>query len=754
MDLSGIWKTSDGAQFFLRQIENDLWWLGENYNQQWFNVFKGVIIGESVEGEWANTPKSKNRDFGKLFLTVKGNKLISLAEEGIFKGLELKKESMIGFLAGLASGQNQFLTAGFAESDNLTGSWISDDSGFYYFRQIGETIWGLGEHPKRNWVTVFKGSLLGTLVKTDWVDLNKGKRNGTGSLEFELTSTFRVMKQSSASGGFTSSSWHKLTGIYYPGENGFDSDYHPATWNIKWNERSGLNYEAYDTTFRTPYIQNVTSDAATVIWRVGLPAGTTPDMAIDFLKAEALLAPEDTPIANGTRRSAQNGIEVSDYSWTYDFSHPMGIGKSCSPKNKNELSLSSFSARPIIQFRVRFSSLQPGQVYHYRIKSDLLDPSGSLFKEHTDYLTLANDISFKTADLPDSDEAVRFLAMGDLGPGKGKPNYFYDVFDLFHDVVRNYSPNFWLVPGDLDNRWGGCPNAMDPFFFNVYNAYLNRNFGNAPRWTSAYNEKTKDTKIKAFQRPPYYGVLGGLPVYPAVGNNDLRDDREHGVLENWRKSYLSNFELPTEGSFNRAGLGLFYTFRYGGAIMVSLAIPGPAGKKRGFDWWNEWGFRQLNYFKSYLKSLEEELSNPNTWLIVYFHDHHWGYSPSNEMQLDFSRLLAELGVDLVIMGHQHFFAHKTIKHGEHDYRAVVAGAGGFGSAKACKRPGFIMTNIYRDTLEYWKFDTHNCGFQGEPENRDALAPTVREYCSIKKLGFGKHEVKEMDLNAAYYFNRE
>lgn len=753
MDLSGIWRANDGSVYYLRQINNVLWWLGENYERQWFNLYKGLVIGQSVEGEWVNSPKGANRDYGKLILDIKGNKIISLNDEGPFKGFEWKKENMVIFLTNPASNQNHFLATGFNEADNLTGGWISDDSGFYYFREIGDSLWGIGEHPKRNWVVIFKGACNGNTVKADWADLPKGKRTGKGELELEIDPSVKKAKRLAEIGNFSSLTLLKLTGLYYPGELGFDPDYHPAVWNIKWNERSGLNYEAYDSIYRAPYIQNVTSDGATVLWRVGLPSGTNPETIIESIKAEALLSPRETPIANGVRYSFRDSIEVTDCSWTYDSIYE----KEINPQNgrkikaKNDLQLTSTGKRPVIQFRIRFTGLEPGKVYHYRIKSDLLDPVAVLTKENTDYLTIANDISFKTANLPQSNEVVRFLAMSDLGPGKRRPNYFYDVFDLFHDVVRNYSPDFWLSPGDLDNCWGGHPNAMDPFFFNVYNAYLNHTNGKTPGWTSAYSQKAKETKIKAFQRPPYYGILGGIPVYPAIGNYDLGK----GVvspLEKLRKSYLSNFELPVNGSFNQAGQGLFYTFRYGDVIMVSLAIPGPAVKPvSGLDWWNEWGFRQLNYLKTYLSSLKEELANPNTWLIVYFHDYHWGYSPTSKIQLDFSRMLAEFGVDMVIMGHQHFFAHKTVRHGENDYRAVVIGTGGYGASHCCKRPGFIMTNIYQDTLEYWKFDSHNCGFQGEPENRDTLAPMVKEYCAVKKLGFGKHEVKEMDLNAIYNF---
>lgn len=758
MDLTGIWKCNDGGTYFVRQNGDDLWWVGEHPERKWVNLFKGTITDETLAGEWVDLPKGKARGYGSISLNIESNKMVLSTPGADFEGTEWKKENVISFFSNRFSNQTEFLIAGYGDEDTLTGGWLSDESGFFYLRQIGDTVWWFGEHPKRDWAHVFKGTRSGPTLSGEWIDLPKGKSSEKGELQLEIGQNGRYMRLPEENKDFPCAFWHKFIGNYAPGETGFDPDYHPEVWTIEWNERNGLNFEAYDTVFRPPYIQNVTSDSATVIWRVNVPQGTNPAEAIPNLKAEVLIAPLDVPVANGDKYTLKNGITVSDVSWTYQFTPETVYDQERPVHHKKDLQrLENYSARPIIQFKVTFTKLQPGTVYHYRIKSSAIDPSSGLNEAKTEYLTLVNDTYFKTASAPEQNMPVRFLAMGDLGPSHGRPSYFYDVFDLFHDVARKYSPELWLALGDLESDTGGHPNAIDPFFFNVYNAFHDHNFEKTPRRTSNLSYKAQETNVKAFRRPPYYGLLGGLPVYPTFGADDLAIKKDSS-LERWRQSYLGNFELPSEGSFNQAGQGFFYTFRSGNVIFISLGIPQTNCTLglEGNDWRAEWGNRQQCYLAAYLNSLKTEISDPTLWVVVYFHDYHWGYAMTKAEEKKFSKLLAESGVDLVLMGRQHGFAQKTIKYDQFDYRAIVAGTGGFGGAswhgnENCKRPGFIMANVYEDTFEYWKFDTHKCKNQGQPESRDNLSPTVREYCRMKKLGFGKHEVKELDLNTAYIF---
>jgi hypothetical protein len=757
MDLSGIWKSNDGGVYFVRQIGTEVWWQGETADHEWVNAFKGTCTEDTVTGEWIDLPKGKASSSGELNLNIQGNKMTCTSSGGNFPSREWKKENVITLFSNLFASQSEFLNAGFSLESNLTGGWFGNDGGFYYIREIDETVWIFGEHPKRNWANLFKGTKSGNTISGEWVDLPKGKTAGKGTLELEVGTPSRSLRRLNESGNYPSSALFKVIGDYAPGEAGFDSDFHPDCWSIKWDNKLGLNCAAYDSVIRSPYIQNVTTTSATVLWRVSIPSGTNPADILSTLKAEAYIAPLDTPIANGKKYSIQNGIMASEVAWTYQYqSGAFDMSTPVKVVTKDNLNLHNLNSRPIIEFKVRFSDLDPGTVYHYRIKSDTTQPASGLNEENTKYFTLVNDAFFRTAQSPLQNNPIRFLAMGDFGPGNDHPNYCYDVFDLFHDVARNYSPDLWLALGDLESTTGGHPNALDPFFFNLYNAHHDHNFGKPPRWTSTLSYKAKETTVKAFQKPPYFGVLGGLPVYPTFGDHDL--GLKKPSLEQWRKSYLGNFELPTDGFFNQAGKGFFYTFRYGNVIFISLGIPSTYCKvgNAESDWRAEWGDRQKSYLQTFLNSIKNESDAPDVWVVAFFHDYHWGYSLETKEQQSFAKFLASSGVDVVLMGHQHSFAHKTIKQGEFDYRAIVVGTGGYGDSSwhgssGCQRPGFLMASVYGDTFEYWKLDTHSSKKPNQPLDRNKIAPVVREYCAVKKLSFGKHEVKEMDLGTPYHF---
>jgi hypothetical protein len=65
-------------------------------------------------------------------------------------------------------------------------------------------------------------------------------------------------------------------GYYKPGEvrvvhKPNPNKHRPYTWTVEWNGEEGLDFDAYNTTIRSPYIQNVTQNSATVLWRVGIP---------------------------------------------------------------------------------------------------------------------------------------------------------------------------------------------------------------------------------------------------------------------------------------------------------------------------------------------------------------------------------------------------------------------------------------------------------------------------------------------------
>ncbi|MBN3894304.1 MAG: hypothetical protein HWQ41_03220 [Nostoc sp. NOS(2021)] len=71
-DLNGVWRSNDGGVYYVRQINNQLWWYGESAGI-YTNVFQGTIIGNAVIGQWVDVPKGINRNAGSLSILIISN---------------------------------------------------------------------------------------------------------------------------------------------------------------------------------------------------------------------------------------------------------------------------------------------------------------------------------------------------------------------------------------------------------------------------------------------------------------------------------------------------------------------------------------------------------------------------------------------------------------------------------------------------------------------------------------------------------
>jgi len=692
-------------------------------------------------------------------------------------------------------------------------------------------------------------------------------------------------------------------GEHPPGEQRTTGD-RPGNWNIEWDGHDGLAFEAYATGFRAPYLQNVTTDAATILWRVNPPTHTgallhpvhepkpgvpmalrmgeagylgyverevgvnlgwstepwaqwelrgdaddlaagravslwnraagdylvhsrrrrgidlcwladsrkrnpaewqlegslpgarlvnlrkrgrahlvygerrygvnlawgkrpeAPNLRLETLRLNAtlLLAPRGSPVEEGRKITVADGeIQVSEVSWTYLYRPGVAPGVDAKPDLPN-LRLCAQYDRPVLQCEARITGLRPGRVYHYRVICEGRDARADPANSAGDTLLVADDVTFCTAPRPDGKAPVRWLAMGDLGPGKHKPSYIYDVCDLFCETARRHDAQLWLPLGDLDNDTNGHPNAVDPFFFNVWNAHRPQH---SPHTTSADSHRRQETGVAAFANPAYHGLLGGLPAFPTFGNHDvcLQSGGSGDLL---RRAYRGNFVLPGPGEawcpaardFNTAGRGFFYTFRWGRVIFVSLGLPMVKGCRVSVaaDWRRTWGRRQETALTRYLSAIHGAVCSPDVWLVTYFHDHNCGIQPPGRSA--YPRLLLQHGVDLALMGHRHHFESHDLWDGDRHLRSLVIGTGGYGDPDLgdhCRRPGFVLLDIEGDTLRYWKYDTHRCALAdpadsrpyvvGTPEGRDKTHWHIREYGQLKKTGLSAHEiVDERDLN--------
>src|SRR5215468_8958646 len=70
---------------------------------------------------------------------------------------------------------------------SLTGTWMANDGGMYFLRQIGDTLWWLGLsggllHPGLQFCNVFHASVTGSAVTGEWSDVPRGATSGRGTL--------------------------------------------------------------------------------------------------------------------------------------------------------------------------------------------------------------------------------------------------------------------------------------------------------------------------------------------------------------------------------------------------------------------------------------------------------------------------------------------------------------------------------------------------------------------------------------------
>lgn len=179
-------------------------------------------------------------------------------------------------------------------------------------------------------------------------------------------------------------------------------------------------------------------------------------------------------------------------------------------------------------------------------------------------------------------------------------------------------------------------------------------------------------------------------------------------------------------------------------IVVSLGVPQESDESIGDGrmWRREWGKAQEEALDAFLGAIASEVARPDVWVVAYLHDHNSGLAPDKT----YGRIFLRRGVDLVLTGHEHWFAQRTVANATGDYRAVVVGTGGFGDSLSkgddpCLRPGFVLVEADGRVLQYWKYDTHRCGSDGRPPGRDPREPGIRAYCRITKTGFGRHIVE-------------
>ncbi len=70
-DLSGQYLSNKLDKYYLKQVGNSLWWIGFDKNNSTLeNVFKGVVVGNNVVGQWIDSPLKNIIQNGTLTMKI------------------------------------------------------------------------------------------------------------------------------------------------------------------------------------------------------------------------------------------------------------------------------------------------------------------------------------------------------------------------------------------------------------------------------------------------------------------------------------------------------------------------------------------------------------------------------------------------------------------------------------------------------------------------------------------------------------
>jgi len=89
LDLTGDCD-SDGAGFYIRQVDDNIWWYAEDSadeNPAWASVAYGTVEGDTVSVTWVDVPKGNATIMGTaVFNVISEDELLLVDQTGGFGG--------------------------------------------------------------------------------------------------------------------------------------------------------------------------------------------------------------------------------------------------------------------------------------------------------------------------------------------------------------------------------------------------------------------------------------------------------------------------------------------------------------------------------------------------------------------------------------------------------------------------------------------------------------------------------------------
>ena len=70
--LTGVWSSDDAGTYYVRQVDNTVWWLGLSVDEgrTFANVFRGTLQNGQISGNWADIPLGQTSNAGTLAVTA------------------------------------------------------------------------------------------------------------------------------------------------------------------------------------------------------------------------------------------------------------------------------------------------------------------------------------------------------------------------------------------------------------------------------------------------------------------------------------------------------------------------------------------------------------------------------------------------------------------------------------------------------------------------------------------------------------
>jgi hypothetical protein len=103
VDLTGDWRAITGENFYIRQVNNTVWWYGESSakNENWTSVAYGTLMGNTVKLNWTDVPKGNASLMGTLALNVTSDKELQVIDQtGGWGGKDWKQEKLMRMTSG------------------------------------------------------------------------------------------------------------------------------------------------------------------------------------------------------------------------------------------------------------------------------------------------------------------------------------------------------------------------------------------------------------------------------------------------------------------------------------------------------------------------------------------------------------------------------------------------------------------------------------------------------------------------------